>query len=443
MKIQLSDHFTFQRLLRFVLPSIIMMVFASIYSVVDGLFVSNYVGKDAYTALNLIWPLLMGMGALGFMIGSGGSAIVSKTLGEGKPTEAKQYFSMLVYVTIIGGMILAALGLIFIRPIAIWMGATETLLPYCITYASILLVSLTFFMLQNVFQSFFVAAEKPKLGLIVMIAAGVTNMILDYVFIVPLNWGLAGAAVATAISQLVGGLFPILYFAHPNKSLLRLTKPVFQLSILLKACGNGSSELMTNLSSAIVNILYNLQLMKLAGANGVAAFGTIMYVYFIFIAIFIGYSIGSAPIISYHYGAGNHKELQNLFRKSMILMGVFGVVLVILAELLAAPLSKLFVGYDAELYELTCHAFRFYACSFLVTGFNIFGSAFFTALNNGFISALISFLRTLLFQVAMIYLLPLLFDLDGIWMAVTAAEILSLAVTIVFFIKQRKNYHYA
>ena len=443
MKIQLSDHFTFQRLLRFVLPSIIMMVFASIYSVVDGLFVSNYVGKDAYTALNLIWPLLMGMGALGFMIGSGGSAIVSKTLGEGKPTEAKQYFSMLVYVTIIGGMILAALGLIFIRPIAIWMGATETLLPYCITYASILLVSLTFFMLQNVFQSFFVAAEKPKLGLIVMIAAGVTNMILDYVFIVPLNWGLAGAAVATAISQLVGGLFPILYFTRPNKSLLRLTKPVFQLSILLKACGNGSSELMTNLSSAIVNILYNLQLMKLAGANGVAAFGTIMYVYFIFIAIFIGYSIGSAPIISYHYGAGNHKELQNLFRKSMILMGVFGVVLVILAELLAAPLSKLFVGYDAELYELTCHAFRFYACSFLVTGFNIFGSAFFTALNNGVISALISFLRTLLFQVAMIYLLPLLFDLDGIWMAVTAAEILSLAVTIVFFIKQRKNYHYA
>ena len=443
MKIQLSDHFTFQRLLRFVLPSIIMMVFASIYSVVDGLFVSNYVGKDAYTALNLIWPLLMGMGALGFMIGSGGSAIVSKTLGERKPTEAKQYFSMLVYVTIIGGIILSALGLIFIRPIAIWMGATETLLPYCITYASILLVSQTFFMLQNVFQSFFVAAEKPKLGLIVMIAAGVTNMILDYVFIVPLNWGLAGAAVATAISQLVGGLFPILYFARPNKSLLQFTKPVFQLSILLKACGNGSSELMTNLSSAIVNILYNLQLMKLAGANGVAAFGTIMYVYFIFIAIFIGYSIGSAPIISYHYGAGNHKELQNLFRKSMILMGVFGVVLVILAELLAAPLSKLFVGYDAELYELTCHAFRFYACSFLVTGFNIFGSAFFTALNNGVISALISFLRTLLFQVAMIYLLPLLFDLDGIWMAVTAAEILSLAVTIVFFIKQRKNYHYA
>ncbi len=443
MKIQLSDHFTFQRLLRFVLPSIIMMVFASIYSVVDGLFVSNYVGKDAYTALNLIWPLLMGMGALGFMIGSGGSAIVSKTLGEGKPTEAKQYFSMLVYVTIIGGIILSALGLIFIRPIAIWMGATETLLPYCITYASILLVSQTFFMLQNVFQSFFVAAEKPKLGLIVMIAAGVTNMILDYVFIVPLNWGLAGAAVATAISQLVGGLFPILYFAHPNKSLLRFTKPVFQLSILLKACGNGSSELMTNLSSAIVNILYNLQLMKLAGANGVAAFGTIMYVYFIFIAIFIGYSIGSAPIISYHYGAGNHKELQNLFRKSMILMGIFGVVLVILAELLAAPLSKLFVGYDAELYELTCHAFRFYACSFLVTGFNIFGSAFFTALNNGVISALISFLRTLLFQVAMIYLLPLLFDLDGIWMAVTAAEILSLAITIVFFITQRKNYHYA
>lgn len=443
MKIQLSDHFTFSRLLRFTLPSITMMVFTSIYSVVDGLFVSNYVGKDPYTALNLIWPLIMGLGALGFMMGSGGSAIVAKTLGEGKTEDARRYFSMVVYVTIIGSLLLSAIGLIFIRPISIVLGATEDLLPYSMLYGRILLVSLTFFMLQNVFQSFFAAAEKPKLGLLVIVIAGVANMILDYVFIVIFQWGLAGAAIATAISQVIGGGIPLFYFLHHNSSLLRLVITRFELRPLWKTCTNGSSELMTNLSSSLVNILYNLQLMKLTGKDGVAAFGTIMYVFFIFIAIYIGYSMGCAPLIGYHYGAGNHKELKNLLTKSLILMGILGVLLTIAAEVLAAPLSKLFVGYDPELYALTCHAFRLYAFSFLVTGFNIYGSAFFTALNNGGISAAISFLRTLLFQVAMIYLLPVFFDLDGIWLAVTAAECLTLVITIIFLITQRKHYHYA
>lgn len=420
-----------------------MMVFTSIYSVVDGLFVSNYVGKDPYTALNLIWPLIMGMGALGFMMGSGGSAIVAKTLGEGKSEDARRYFSMVVYVTIIGSLLLSAIGLIFIRPISIALGSTEELLPYSMLYGRILLISLTFFMLQNVFQSFFATAEKPKLGLLIIVIAGVSNMILDYVFIVVLQWGLAGAAIATAVSQVIGGGIPLFYFLRHNSSLLRLVVTRFELRPLWKACTNGSSELMTNLSSSLVNILYNLQLMKLTGQDGVAAFGTIMYVFFIFIAIYIGYAMGCAPLIGYHYGAGNHKELKNLLTKSLVLMGILGVLLTIAAEVLAAPLSKLFVGYDPELYALTCHAFRLYAFSFLVTGFNIYGSAFFTALNNGGFSAAISFLRTLLFQVAMIYLLPIFFDLDGIWLAVTAAECLTLVITIIFLITQRKHYHYA
>lgn len=442
MRIQLSEHFTYNKLLRFVLPSITMMIFTSIYSVVDGLFVSNYVGKNSYTALNLIFPLLMGMGSLGFMIGTGGSAIVSKTLGEGKKELANQYFSMLVYITIIGGIFLTIIGLIFLRPIAYRMGATDVLIEDCVLYGRILLIAQTTFMLQNVFQSFFVTAEKPKLGLGITIAAGVANMILDYLFIVVFQWGIAGAAFATAASQIVGGIFPFFYFLRKNDSLLRLTKAGFDGRVFLKTCTNGSSELMTNLSSSIVNILYNLQLMKLAGENGVAAFGTIMYVNFIFIAIFIGYSIGSAPLIGWHYGAGNHDEMKNLFRKSLFLMGIFGILLVIAAEFMAVPLSKIFVGYDPELFDLTCHAFRYYAFSFLVIGFNIFASAFFTALSNGIVSAAISFLRTFVFQVAMIFLLPLLFDLDGIWMAITAAEALTLIITIVFFVTQRTHYHY-
>lgn len=420
-----------------------MMVFTSIYSVVDGLFVSNYVGKVPYTALNLIWPLIMGMGALGFMMGSGGSAIVAKTLGEGKPEDARRYFSMVVYATIIGSLVLSTIGFIFIRPISIALKATEDLLPYSMLYGRILLIALVFFMLQNVFQSFFAVAEKPKLGLLVIVIAGVTNMILDYVFIVIFQWGLAGAAIATAISEVVGGGIPLFYFLRRNSSLLHLVVTRFELRPLLKTCTNGSSELMTNLSSSLVNILYNLQLMKLIGQDGVAAFGTIMYVFFIFVAIFIGYSMGCAPLIGYHYGAGNHKELKNLLTKSLILMGILGLFLTALAEVLAAPLSKLFVGYDPELYTLTCHAFRLYAFSFLVTGFNIYGSAFFTALNNGGISATISFLRTLLFQVAMIYILPIFLDLDGIWLAVTVAECLTLVITVIFFVTQRKNYHYA
>ena len=444
MKIQLSEHFTYNKLLRFVFPSIVMMVFTSIYSVVDGLFVSNFVGKTALASINLILPFLMGLSALGFMIGTGGSAIVAKTLGEGDPKRANSYFSMLVYVTAIGGIILALLGMLLVPSVASFLGAEGELLSNCILYGRISFISMPAFMLQNVFQSFFVTAEKPKLGLAVIITAGVTNMILDLLFVGILGFGLAGAAVATVCGEMIGGLFPIFYFSGKNSSLLRLGKTQFNGRILMQTCVNGSSELMTNLSSSIVNSLYNIQLMKFAGENGVAAYAAIMYVNFIFIAIFLGYSIGSAPIISYHYGAGNDGELKNLYKKSLQLVGSWGILLFVLAQFLATPLAKLFVGYDSTLLAMTQTGFRIYSLVYIINGFNIFGSSFFTALSNGVVSAVISFLRTLVFQIGAVFILPIVFGgINGIWSSVTVAELLTLCITITFFVRQRRKYHYA
>ena len=444
MKIQLSEHFTYNKLLRFVFPSIVMMIFTSIYSVVDGLFVSNFVGKTALASINLILPFLMGLSALGFMIGTGGSAIVAKTLGEGDPKRANSYFSMLVYVTAIGGIILALLGMLLVPSVASFLGAEGELLSNCILYGRISFISMPAFMLQNVFQSFFVTAEKPKLGLAVIITAGVTNMILDLLFVGILGFGLAGAAVATVCGEMIGGLFPIFYFSGKNSSLLRLGKTQFNGRILMQTCVNGSSELMTNLSSSIVNSLYNIQLMKFAGENGVAAYAAIMYVNFIFIAIFLGYSIGSAPIISYHYGAGNDGELKNLYKKSLQLVGSWGILLFVLAQFLATPLAKLFVGYDSTLLAMTQTGFRIYSLVYIINGFNIFGSSFFTALSNGVVSAVISFLRTLVFQIGAVFILPIVFGgINGIWSSVTVAELLTLCITITFFVRQRRKYHYA
>lgn len=443
MKIQLSEHFTYHKLLRFVFPSIVMMIFTSIYSVVDGLFVSNFAGKTALASINLVFPVLMGLSALGFMIGTGGSAIVAKTLGEGEKEKANEYFSMLVYVTAIGGILLSMLGALIIPEIARMLGAKGELLDNCILYARISFLSMPAFMLQNVFQSFFVTAEKPKLGLFVIVAAGVTNMVLDFFFVGVLGLGLTGAAVATVCGEFIGGLFPILYFTRPNSSLLRLGKTHFNGRILLQTCINGSSELMTNLSSSIVNSLYNIQLMRFAGENGVAAYGAIMYVNFIFVAIFLGYSIGSAPVISFHYGAGHHDELKNLFQKSLRLIGCWGLMLAVISQFLAIPLSTLFVGYDAELLTMTRQGFRIYCLVYLFNGFNIFGSSFFTALSNGGVSAAISFLRTLVFQIAAVLILPAILGINGIWSAMSAAELLTLCVTVSFLIRQRNKYHYA
>lgn len=443
MRIQLSDHFTYRKLLRFVLPSIVMMIFTSIYGVIDGLFISNFAGKTPFAAINLIWPVIMILGALGFMVGTGGSAIVAKTLGEGKKEKANEYFSLLVYTTIIAGIILTIGGMLAMRPISIALGAEGAMLEDCVLYGRIVISTLAFFILQNVFQSFFVTAEKPQLGLIVTIAAGVANIVLDFVLVTQLPWKLAAAAVATAVSQLVGGALPLIYFAKKNNSLLRLTKTHFDGQVLLKTCINGSSELLSSISMSLVNILYNFQLMRLIGEDGVAAYGVIMYINFVFVAIFIGYSIGSAPLIGYNYGAENYNELKNLFKKSLKLIGIFGITMVGLGFILAYPLTYIFFSSNPELIEFTCHAFRLFVLSFLLSGFNIFGSSFFTALNNGLISAIISFLRTLVFQVGAVLIFPLFLDVDGIWLSVVFAELMALIITFGFLIAKRKKYQYA
>ena len=442
MKLQLSEHFTYSKLLRFTFPSIIMMIFTSIYGVVDGIFVSNFVGKTSFAAINLIMPFLIIFGAIGFMIGTGGSALVAKTMGEGDAKRANRIFSMLIFVSVALGVALSVLGIAFLEPIARLLGAEGRMLEDCVLYGRIILIALTAFILQNEFQSFLIAAERPTLGLWITVAAGVTNIVLDALFVGLFDWKLVGAAAATAISQTVGGIIPLLYFALPNKSLLHLTRFTFDGAALLKACTNGSSEMMTNLSMSLVNILYNFQLMKYAGEDGIAAYGVIMYVGFAFVAIFIGYSIGVAPIIGYHYGAGNHSELKSLFRKSLWVLAACSLLMTASAELLASPLSRIFVGYDAALLAMTTRAFMLYSLCFLVLGFNIFASSFFTALNDGLVSGMLSFLRTLLFQVATILLLPMIWELDGVWLAIVASELIALFVTIFCFFRFKEKYHY-
>ncbi len=442
MKIQLSDHFTYGKLFRFTLPSIVMMVFTSIYGVVDGFFVSNFAGKTAFASINLIMPFIIILGSLGFMIGTGGTALVSRILGEGDEKRANHYFSMMIWLSILIGIILTILGIAFMHPVAKMLGATSEMMNDCVLYGRIVIAFLAPYMLQNVFQSFLIAAEKPNLGLAATLAAGITNMILDAVFVGGLRWGVAGAALATGISQTVGGLLPLIYFIRPNSSRLHLTKAKFELRPILQACANGSSELMSNVSASVVGIVYNFQLLKYLGENGVSAYGVLMYVQFIFVAIFVGYSIGCAPIVSFHYGSGNHSELQNLRQKSILIVSTLGVVLTVLALALAHPLAKMFVGYDAELFDITIHAFRLFSFSFLLAGFNIFSSSFFTALNNGGISAAISFLRTLIFQTFSVLILPLLLGVDGIWGANIAAEVFAFVISLAFLIANKKKYHY-
>lgn len=441
-KIGLGEHFTYGRLLRFALPSVIMMIFTSVYGVVDGLFISNFVGKTAFAAVNLIMPVSIALGACGFMVGAGGSAIVAKTLGEGDEKRAKEYFTMLVVFAVILGVSLTVIGQIALEPVARALGATDEMMPHCLTYGRVMLSSLTFFLLQNVFQNLLVTAEKPKVGLAVIVAAGCTNIALDALFVAVFNWGVMGAAVATALSQVIGGGLPLIYFSRKNGGLLRFTRFRFHGKILAKTCTNGSSELMTNLSLSVLNMVYNGQLMALAGENGVAAYGAIMYLSFVFISIFIGYSVGSAPIISFNYGAQRHAELKNLLRKSLTMVACAGAALAAIGMVFAPVVAGIFVGYDQELLALTSYGMRLYSISFLFSGFNIFGSAFFTALNNGLISALISFLRTLLFQVGAVLLLPMLFGLNGIWFAVSVAELMTLAFTVTFILTQRKKYDY-
>jgi len=376
MNIRLSDHFTYGRLLRFTFPSVIMLVFTSIYGVVDGFFVSNFAGKTPFAAVNFIMPLLMILGCAGFMFGTGGGALIAKTLGEGKREKANELFSLIVYTSIICGVVLAVFGFLCIRPAASRMGAEGRLLSDSVRYGWIVLLALPFYVLQFEFQCLFVTAEKPKLGLYVTVASGVTNIVLDALFVAVFHWGMEGAAAATAFSQFVGGVVPLVYFGRNNGSLLRLVRLRGRpdTRALVRTCTNGSSELMSNISMSLVGV-------------------------------------------------------------SAVLMFAAG-------QLLAGPLSYLFVGYDPGLTALTVRGFRFFSCSFLCSGFAIFGSSFFTALGDGLTSALISFLRTLVFESAAVLIFPILWGIDGIWMSIVAAEILAAGVTFLFLAGKKKRYGY-
>ena len=439
---QLSQHFTCRRLLRYCLPSIIMMVFTSVYGVVDGFFVSNFAGKTPFAAVNFIMPILMILGCAGFMFGTGGSALIGMALGEGDNKKANNIFSLVVYSSIVCGVVLAIIGLVILRPVATLMGAEDEMLRQCLIYGGIFLAGLPFYILQYEFQCLFATADKHKLGMYVTIIAGCTNIVLDALFVAVFPWGVAGAAVATVISQIAGGIIPLVYFLRKNDSPLRLTKCSFDGTALLKTCANGSSELMSNISASVVGMLFNVQLMKYAGENGVAAYGVLMYVSMIFQAIFLGYTVGTAPVVSYHYGADNKDEVKNLLKKSLIIVAAVAVCMFVAGELLSWPLSKIFVGYDAELMDMTVNAFYIFSFSFLFFGFSVFGSSFFTALGDGLTSAAIAFLRTLVFQIAAVMLLPLIFGLNGIWASIVAAEIVSVAVTAVFLAIKRKKYGY-
>lgn len=442
MQIQLSEHFTYKKLIRFTLPTIFMMIFTSIYGVVDGIFVSNIVGSDSFAAVNLITPVLMIMASVGFMFGTGGSALVSKVLGEGDKQRANQYFSMLTYILLVLGVIFTIVGMFFIRPVATLLGAEGNILKDCVTYGSILMFSMIPFLLQHYFQSFLIVAEKPKMGLVVSLCAGITNIILDFLFVYVFRWGLIGAAVATALSECIGGIVPLTFFIFSKDSPLKLRKAKFDGKAVFQTCTNGSSEMLTHISLSAVNMLYNMQLMKYIGSDGVVAYGIIMYVSFAFISAFLGYSIGSSPIVSYHYGANNTDELKNLFKKSLIILISSSVVLTLLAELSAKLLAGIFVSYDPNLLALTTRAIRIYSISFVMAGFNIYASAFFTALNNGVVSAIISFLRTLVFEVLAILILPEILGIDGIWFAIVVAGVFSTIVSTIFLVANRKKYNY-
>ena len=441
-EIKLSDHFGYRKLMRFTMPSIVMLIFTSIYGVVDGLFVSNFVGKTSFAAVNLIMPVLMILGCVGFMFGTGGGALIAMSLGEGKKEKSSHIFSFIVAFSAICGIVLGLLGIILIRPVAMMLGAEGKLLSDCVLYGRIILAALPFYILQFEFQCLFATAGKPKLGLYVTVAAGVTNMALDALFVAGFRWGLVGAALATSMSELVGGAIPVVYFMKKNTSLLRLTKFRFDIRILGKAASNGASEFMNNVSASLVSMLYNMQLMKYAGENGIAAYGVVMYVNFIFQAIFMGYSVGSAPIVGFNYGSGNKKELKSILGKGIRIIVVGAFTMFVLGQVLARPLAQVFVGYDKELFDITVAGFMIFSCSFLLSGFPILGSSFFTALSDGLTSALISFLRTLVFQVTAVLILPVFFKLTGVWMSVVVAEFLAMIATIIFLVAKKKKYGY-
>lgn len=440
--IDFSEHFTYGKLLRYAISPIVMMIFTSVYSVVDGLFLSNFAGKEAFAAVNFIMPYLMLFNSTGFMFGTGGSALIAKKLGEKKGKEANEIFTTLVWISALTGMVLSLIGVAFLRPVARMQGAEGVLLENSVLYGKIYLLGTPACIIQFEFQNLYATAGKTKLGLYATVTSGMMNIILDALFVGLFSWGLIGAAVATILSQWVGGIIPFAYFGRRNSSLLRLVKCRPNFKAMLKICTNGSSEMVNNISISIVSLLYNIQLLRYAGDDGIAAYGIMMYINFLFTAVFWGYVVGISPIFSYHYGAGNHNELHSLFKKSLVIIGGCSLLMFIISETLAKPISGIFVGYDAELLDMTIHGFFLFSFSFLFSGLSIFGSSFFTALNNGLISAVLSFSRVFLFQIPAILLMPLVWKLDGIWLSVVIAELFTGILGMVFILKYRKKYHY-
>ena len=443
MKIQLSDHFTYGRLVRFTMPSILMTLFTSVYATVDGLFVSNLVGKTAFAALNLIYPYLMILGGVGAMLGVGGSALVAKTLGERDVRRARRYFTMMMWLMLLTSVAATVLGIAFLRPVAYLFGATENLMDDVMTYGTVSLIFNTALQAQYTFQSYLIVAEKPKLAMWVVVAAGVANMVLDYLFMAVFGMGIGGAALATGLSQCVAGLLPLLWFlSKRNTSALRFARTRLEWRPMLRSCGNGASEMLSSVSAAVTGILYNLQLIRYAGEDGVAAYGVVMYAAFVFLGVFMGYSMGSSPILGYHYGAENVEEMRSLLRKSLILLGTAGLVLTTVAVTFARPLSAFFVGYDKGLLDMTTRAFAICAVPFLFMWFNMYTSSVFTALNDGLVSAIISFVRSLLLPVVCIIFMPMVWKLDGVWYSLVASEVLALAVSLTLLLRGRKKYRY-
>ena len=438
----MSQHFTMSKLVRFTAPSVGMMVLMSLYVMADGFFVSNFCGATALAAVNFAYPIALLLGTVGYMLGPGGAAVVAKTRGEGDDARANRQFSLFVYVSIAAGIVFTAVGLAALEPLLVAFGATGEMLDDCMAYGIILVCGVSFDILQFFFQAFLPVAGKPGMGFGVTVAAGLTNVALDALLIVGFGMGVEGAAIGTVASMAVGGVIPLVYFSLPNKSPLRLGRTSMDWRVLGHACANGSSEMVSNLAMSIVAIVYNVQLLAYLGEPGVAAYSVIAYVSFAFAAVFLGYATGSSPLMSYQYGAKNQAEMQNLFKKSLVIVGACGIVMFAATRVLAAPLASVFVGYDVSLEELTVHAFGLYSLAFLIMGFNVYGSALFTSLGNGLVSAIISFVRSFVCEIGAVMLLPMAIGPDGIWLSVVVAELVALVMTGVFTIKLGNVYGY-
>lgn len=442
MKVELAGHYGLRRLVKTSLPMIAMMIVTSIYSIVDGYFISNFAGSTAFAAMNLVWPALALISAVGLMIGTGGSALVSKTLGEGDTGRADEIFTMLVHIALIIGAVLTVGLFIFMKPLIIALGAEGEMIPKAVMYGRIVVLAMPEFIMQMMFQSFYMTAERPELGTRMSIISGCINIALDALFVVGFGWGLTGAAVATALALAVGGIYPLWFFSSKknNTHLQFVCFSRIDWKAITRTCTNGMSEYVGNIALNIVSIGYNLQLMKYIGENGVSAYGIIMYVGFIFAAVYIGYNLCVSQVIAYNFGAGNRAELRSLLKKSLLLIGIGGVIMTALAEGSAPLLAKIFVGYDAELCSLTVRALRIYMLSFLICGFNMFCSAWFTALNNGLVSAAAAFARTLIFELGAVLIVPGIIGIDGIWLAVSIAEVLAVLMSAILILAYRKRY---